>query len=99
LRNAAHAYRSIPKGTAKLQRLEQYRFGLFKGEAVSQAKADAHGSEARDWDLHVAEFLSVDHVFGGDRCRSAVDSNLEKDVGVSVLWETKLGASPFYVTL
>ena len=35
-------YRSIPKGAAKLQRLEQYWLSLFEGEVVSQAKADTH---------------------------------------------------------
>ena len=36
------AYRSVPKGTAKLQRFEQYRLSLFEGEVVPQAEADAH---------------------------------------------------------
>jgi hypothetical protein len=72
---------------------------LLKSKVVAQAKADAHGSEARDRDLHVAEFLSVDHVFGGDRCRSAVDDSLESDVGVFVFRKTRLGASPLYAAL
>ena len=35
-------YRSIPKGTAKLQRFEQYWLSLFESEVVSQAEADTH---------------------------------------------------------
>jgi hypothetical protein len=55
--------------------LQQY---LFKREVVAQTEADAHGSEARDWDLHVAEFLSVDHVRGGKRSCFASGGNLKK---------------------
>ena len=35
-------YRSIPKGTAKLQRFEQYWLSLFESEVVPQAEADTH---------------------------------------------------------
>jgi hypothetical protein len=62
------SYSSIPERTAELDRLQKDWLGLLKGEIVAQAEAHAHGPEAWDWDLHVAEFLRVNHVCGGDKC-------------------------------
>lgn len=59
--DALYPYSSVPEGTSELQCLQQDRLGLLKGEVVAQAKANAHCTEARNWDLNVAKLLRLNH--------------------------------------
>lgn len=60
-------YRSVPEGTAKLQRFEQYWLSLFEGEVVSQAEADTHCTyRAEDSSQHSVSDLAQSRSLASD---------------------------------
>ena len=52
---------SIPECASQLNCLQQDWFGLLEAQVATQTKAQAHGTEARRWDLNVTEWECLDH--------------------------------------
>lgn len=53
---------SIPECASQFNCLQQNRFGFLEAQIATQAMAQPHGTEARCWDLDVAEGQSLGHV-------------------------------------
>jgi len=54
----------IPKSTPELDGLQQDRLGFLKGQIVSKAVTDAHGTKAWTRDFNVLKGDRLDHVGG-----------------------------------
>lgn len=54
---------SIPECAAQFNCLQQDWFSFFEAQIATQTKAQTHGTEARCWDLNVAEGKCLDHVY------------------------------------
>ena len=55
-------YSSVPESASQFNSLQQDRFGFFKTQIATQAKAKTHGTKAGRWDLDVSEGECLDHI-------------------------------------